>query len=140
MTCHVRSFWGTTSIYAFSTELCRWWHLNPHYSLDIKMSTDSSRKVLEIIDFLLEQGFKNSGPHITWPTTFFMVAPDICGSSIQNLLHATFPASTTLSWLLHFGKYVHPSKKEVSTKGKGKSIQQSAMFLALPANLWILGD
>jgi len=30
--------------------------LNPHYSLDITMGRNSSRKVLVIVDFLLEQG------------------------------------------------------------------------------------
>lgn len=58
MTRHERSFWGTTCIYVFCMELCRWWHLNPHYSLDIKMGRNRSRKVLVIVDFLLEQGVK----------------------------------------------------------------------------------
>jgi hypothetical protein len=58
MTHHERSFWGTTCIYVFCMELCRWWHLNPHYSLDIKTGRNSSRKVLVIVDFLLEQGVK----------------------------------------------------------------------------------
>jgi hypothetical protein len=58
MTCHERSFWDTTNIYVFCMELCRRWHLNPHYSLDIKMGRNNSRKVLVIVDFLQGQGVK----------------------------------------------------------------------------------
>jgi hypothetical protein len=83
-----------------------------------KMGTKSSRKVLVIVDVLLEQGCKTFWLEVTWATKFCMVATDICGSSEWNLFHVTLLAPIILSWLLGFGKYVHPCNRKASTKKK----------------------
>lgn len=42
----------------------------------------------------LEQGFTNRGFQIAVTTKFFTMAPDICGSSVWNILRATLLAPT----------------------------------------------
>lgn len=39
---------------------------------------------------------------------FCMMVPNICGSSICNLLHITLLSPVILRWLPGFGKFVHP--------------------------------
>ena len=44
-------------------------------------------------------------PHVT---KFFALAPNICGSSVWNLLYFTILAQRIWSWLLDFEKYMQP--------------------------------
>ena len=47
---------------------------------------------------------------VTWETKFCTVTPNICGSSVWNLLHVTILATR---WLLDFlGKFFHPCSYE----------------------------
>ena len=48
----------------------------------------------------LHQRCTNSRRQVTLATTFWTVAPNICGFSVQNLLHVTLPASAILRWVL----------------------------------------
>ena len=46
----------------------------------------------------------NSGHQVAMATTFCTVAPNLCGSSVDILLHVTLLASEISRWLLAFGK------------------------------------
>lgn len=46
-------------------------------------------------------GIHNSSYLVVWISTFFTMAPNICG---QSLLHVTFMAPKILRWLLNFSK------------------------------------
>jgi hypothetical protein len=50
------------------------------------------------------QGCTNPGRRVARATKFCMVATNICGSSVWNLLHFTLLASRILRWLLNFWK------------------------------------
>jgi len=54
------------------------------------------------------RGCTNPGRQITMATTFCMVAPNICASSVQNLLSVTLLAARILRWFLKFGKNCAP--------------------------------
>lgn len=49
-----------------------------------------------------QQGCTNSGCHITLVIKFCTMVPNICGSSMRNLLHVTILAPKILRWLLDF--------------------------------------
>jgi hypothetical protein len=55
------------------------------------------------------KGAQNPGHHVTWMTTFCMVAPNIFGSSVWNLLHDLLLATRILRWLLDFSKICVPT-------------------------------
>jgi len=42
-----------------------------------------------------------------WVTKFCAVVPNICGSSVWNLLYVTLLPPRILRWLIIFGKSVH---------------------------------
>ena len=50
----------------------------------------------------------NPGCQIAWETKFCMVAPNNCGSLVQNLLHFTFLAHWILRWITDFLKICVP--------------------------------
>jgi len=52
-----------------------------------------------------------TGVYKHWAARFCMVAPNICGFSLQNLFHATLLPPPISRWLLAFGKFVHPCFK-----------------------------
>jgi hypothetical protein len=58
---------------------------------------------------LVLQGCRNHGCQVAWVTKFYMPKPNVCGSSVRNLLHVTFLVSRILRWLLDFGKFVEGS-------------------------------
>jgi len=39
-------------------------------------------------------------------TKFYMAKPNVCGSSVWNLLRVTLLVSRILGWLVYFGKFV----------------------------------
>jgi hypothetical protein len=45
---------------------------------------------------------KSQAPSLTVVTKFCTVVPNMCGSSVWNLLHVTIPAPRILRWLLYF--------------------------------------
>jgi len=47
-------------------------------------------------------GHTNTGHQVTMATKLCTVAPNICGSSVWNLLHVTFLMPRILRWLVHF--------------------------------------
>ena len=50
-------------------------------------------------------GFRNHGGQAAAAaTTFFKVAPNICGSSIWNLIYVTLLVTRNMRWLLDFWK------------------------------------
>jgi hypothetical protein len=49
----------------------------------------------------------NPGLQFARVTTFCTVVPNICGSSVLNLLYVTLLAPMILGWLPHFGKFVN---------------------------------
>jgi hypothetical protein len=49
---------------------------------------------------ILHQGCTNPRCQVAWVTKFFMVVPNICESSVWNLLHVTLLVSQLLRWLL----------------------------------------
>lgn len=60
------------------------------------------------------RGAQSSGGQIAVATTFCRVAPNICGSSLWNLLLVTLVASTVFSRLLRFWEHVHLWRKHFS--------------------------
>jgi len=52
----------------------------------------------------LDQRCTNPGHQVAWTTEFYMVAANICGSSIYNLLYVTLLAPKILRWPLDFRK------------------------------------
>jgi len=52
------------------------------------------------------QGYRNRGCQVAWVTKFYMAKPNVCGSSVWNLLRITLLVSRILRWLLYFGKFV----------------------------------
>ena len=51
---------------------------------------------------------KNPGRQVAWMTESCMVAPNICGSQVWNLLHDTHPSPGILSWPLHLENMCTP--------------------------------
>jgi hypothetical protein len=49
---------------------------------------------------MLNQGCTSSGSQVAVTTSFCTVAPNICGSSVWNLLHVTLQGFRNLKWLL----------------------------------------
>jgi hypothetical protein len=56
----------------------------------------------------LDQGCTNPGCQVATATKFCMVAPNICGCLVQNLLFVTILAHTVLIWPLDFWKFCAP--------------------------------
>jgi hypothetical protein len=54
------------------------------------------------------QEYTNPGCQIAQATDVLMVATEICGSSVKNLLHATFLVPRILRWLLDVWKICAP--------------------------------
>jgi len=52
----------------------------------------------------MKQGCTNPGCQVTWTAKFFMVAPNICGSPLWNVLQVAFLALRILKWHLDFWK------------------------------------
>jgi hypothetical protein len=52
----------------------------------------------------IQQGCTSPGCQVTWAAKFFMVAPNICGSLVWNLLEITLLALRILKWHLEFWK------------------------------------
>jgi hypothetical protein len=58
----------------------------------------------ESFEFDGYQGCTNPGCHLVPVTKFCVVAPNICGCSVCNLLHVTRMAARILGWILDFWK------------------------------------
>jgi hypothetical protein len=68
-----------------------------------------ANRVIEKIKYSFIQGCTNSRLQVALPTKFCKVAPNICGSSVWNLLHVMLLALKILRQLLgFFEKFVHP--------------------------------
>ena len=52
----------------------------------------------------MKQGCTNPGYQVTWTAKFFVVAPNICGSPLWNVLQVAFLALRILKWHLDFWK------------------------------------
>ena len=59
---------------------------------------------IKFIKTSLYAGVHNPERQVAMATKFHTVAPNICGSSVRNLLHVTLLAPRSLRWLLHFFK------------------------------------
>jgi len=57
-----------------------------------------------ILQKALVQGYINPGYHVSPATKLYVVTPNMCGSSVCNLLHVTFLVPESLRWLQHFWK------------------------------------
>jgi hypothetical protein len=57
--------------------------------------------------------FFRSGMPKSRTTKFYTAAPNICGSSVWNLLHATLPEPRILRWLLNFWKVCAPLLQDI---------------------------
>jgi hypothetical protein len=51
-----------------------------------------------------DQGCKNPRLQVTVATKFCMVVPNVCGSSVGNMLCVTLLPPRNLRWLIHFWK------------------------------------
>jgi len=54
------------------------------------------------------QGYVNPRHHVAPATKLCVVMPNMCGSSVCNLLHVTFLVPKSLRWLQHFWKICGP--------------------------------
>jgi len=52
----------------------------------------------------MEQSCTNPRCQVTWAAKFFMVAPNICGSPVWNVLQVTLLVLRNLKWHLDFWK------------------------------------
>ena len=61
-----------------------------------------------ILQKALVQGYINPGHHVIPATKLCVVMPNICGSSVCNLLHLHFLVPKCLRWLQYFWKICGP--------------------------------
>ena len=66
---------------------------------------------------LIQHGCTNPGDHVTRATKFCTMAPNICGSSIRNLLHVTLVTLRILRQPPDFWKVCEPLPKRNHTCG-----------------------
>ena len=65
-------------------------------------------KAHDTADTVLHARCTNAGCQVIWATEFWMLIPNICGSSVWNLLHITLLVPRILSWLLHLWRICGP--------------------------------
>jgi len=56
------------------------------------------------VDIYVEQSCTNPGCQVIWTAKFFMVAPNICGSPVWNVLQVALLVLRTLKWHLDIWK------------------------------------
>ena len=61
-----------------------------------------------ILQKALVQVYINPGHHVAPATKLCVVTPNMCGSSVCNVLHVTFLVPESLKWLQHFWKMCRP--------------------------------
>jgi hypothetical protein len=79
-----------------------------------------------------------TGVHKHWAARFCMVAPNICGFSFQNLFHVTLLPPRISSWLLAFGKFVHPCFKIRRLKKSISGIHVFSFYYKIDNNIHLL--
>jgi hypothetical protein len=90
--------------------------------------------------YTVPQWCTNPGYQVAWVPNSDMVASDICGSSVENLLHAIILASRILRWLPGFGKFVHPAVLylilKVFTHGSSSNMNKMCVIFLLSKQVW----